>query len=188
MESFNFWYRVDSDVVNGGNCSCSYQVAKINDKGFKEMTSFELASLKGKITQIINPDLAAQWTRKYINNLPDSCFAVVEPAYKSGKSDNKNARHLPYKDAGGKIDLDHLRNALARMNQIQPVTDSITTEELRAKAKKVLAKVAKANLPNTQFASINIEPLKGRSITDIANLIKEISDYEIGKIYTGGGE
>lgn len=32
------------------------------------------------------------------------------------------------------VDLPHLRNALARVNQIQPITASITAEELRQKA------------------------------------------------------
>lgn len=37
-------------------------------------------------------------------------------------------------DDDGSVDLPHLRNALARANQIQPVTDSISAEELRRKA------------------------------------------------------
>ena len=88
----------------------------------------------------------AVWDTKYINSLPNSSFAVIEPDYLNGKTDNKNARHLPYKDKNGKVDLPHLRNALARVNQIKPVTDSITTEELRARAKKVLDAAAKKYL------------------------------------------
>jgi len=66
------------------------------------------------------PIKEAEWTTAYINSLPNSSFAYVESCY--GKStDNKNARHLPYKDADGSVDLPHLRNALARVNQIQLV-------------------------------------------------------------------
>lgn len=82
----------------------------------------------------------AKWQTKYINSLPNSSFAVIEPAYLEGKTGDKRARHLPFKDAEGKIDLPHYRNALARVNQIQPITDSISTEELRNKAKKELDK------------------------------------------------
>lgn len=82
----------------------------------------------------------ANWTRAYINTLPDSSFAVIEPAYKDGKTTNKNARHLPFKDKDGKVDLPHLRNALARCNQIIPVTNSISAEELRRRASVTLAK------------------------------------------------
>ncbi len=61
---------------------------------------------------------AAEWTTAYINTLPDSAFAYVETCY--GKtSDDKGLRHLPYKDAEGNVDLPHLRNALARVNQIK---------------------------------------------------------------------
>ena len=61
---------------------------------------------------------AAEWTTAYINTLPDSAFAYIETCY--GKtSDAKNLRHLPYKDAKGNVDLPHLRNALARVNQIK---------------------------------------------------------------------
>lgn len=83
---------------------------------------------------------AAKWTTKFINSLPDSSFAVIEPAYKEGKTDNKNARHLPFKDASGKIDLPHYRNALARANQIKAITDSISDEELRKQAMAELEK------------------------------------------------
>jgi len=94
----------------------------------------------------------AKWDTAYINSLPDSCFAVIEPAYKRGETKDKRARHLPYKDKDGKIDLPHLRNALARMNQIKPVTDSITADELRAQARRVLIPLAKKYLPNSQWA------------------------------------
>lgn len=83
---------------------------------------------------------ATKWTTKFINDLPNSSFAVIEPAYLDGKTDNKNARHLPYKNASGEIDLPHYRNALARANQIKPVTDSISTEDLRKKAVEELNK------------------------------------------------
>jgi hypothetical protein len=84
-----------------------------------------------------------EWTAAYINDLPDSSFATIEPAYPE-KTQDKQCRHLPYKDKDGTVDLPHLRNALARMDQIQPVTDSITIDELRAKAQKVLIAAAKA--------------------------------------------
>jgi len=84
----------------------------------------------------------AEWTAAYINDLPDSSFAVIEPAYPE-KTQDKRCRHLPYKDKDGTVDLPHLRNPLARMNQIDPVTDSISAADLRAKAQTVLIAAAK---------------------------------------------
>jgi hypothetical protein len=85
---------------------------------------------------------AAKWTRKFINDLPDSAFAVIEPAYPE-KIEDKNCRHLPHHNGEGdlgkeksntNLDLPHYKNALARCNQINPVSDSISAEDLRGKA------------------------------------------------------
>ncbi|OGB61490.1 MAG: hypothetical protein A2Y94_14010 [Caldithrix sp. RBG_13_44_9] len=94
-----------------------------------------------------------EWTAAFINMFEDNCFAVVESTGKKdddGRTLPKTARHLPHHakgdgaaGTGGKIDLPHLRNALARMNQITSVTDKITTEELRGRAKKHLIAHAK---------------------------------------------
>lgn len=85
---------------------------------------------------------AAKWTRKFINNLPDSAFAVIEPAYPE-KIQDKNCRHLPHHNGEGdlgkdkldvNLDLSHYKNALARVNQINPISDSISAEDLRGEA------------------------------------------------------
>lgn len=95
-------------------------------------------------------DVKAEWTTAFINSLPDAAFAVIEPAYSSGDTQNKNARHLPHHNKGvtsatddASVDLPHLRNALARANQITPVTDSISEASLRAKAMAHLSGHAK---------------------------------------------
>lgn len=82
----------------------------------------------------------AEWTTAYINDLPDSSFAVIESGGEKdedGKTKPRLLRHLPYKDVDGKVDLPHLRNALARL----PQTD--LSSELKSKAQKVLAAAAK---------------------------------------------
>jgi len=97
--------------------------------------------------------LKAVWTTAYINTLNDNCFAYIE---KTGKQDNENrtipkkARHLPHhpkgggaSGVGGIIDLPHLRNALARVGQVNPVTDKISADGLRAQAKSHLVAHAK---------------------------------------------
>lgn len=101
----------------------------------------------------------ADWDTEYINNLPDGAFAVLEPAYVEGETDDKRARHLPHHtqsendessyvedsgkvmdDSDATVDMSHLRNALARVGQIEPVTDSISAEELREIAREHLQK------------------------------------------------
>lgn len=87
---------------------------------------------------------AAQWTRAYVNSLPDSAFIYIEPGYKEGE--NKNARHLPYKDDKGKIDIPHLRNALARCNQIKPVLGKVSPAQMRKSACAKANSLAKKHL------------------------------------------
>lgn len=83
------------------------------------------------------------WNIKYRNSLPDSSFAAIEPAYLNNETNDKRCRHLPYKDHNGNIDKSHLQNSLARVNQIKPITDSITAEQLRKNAMEVLEKAKK---------------------------------------------
>ncbi|MDI3341271.1 MAG: hypothetical protein QJR03_12150 [Sphaerobacter sp.] len=82
----------------------------------------------------------AVWSTAYINDLPDSAFAYIEPGGEKdseGKTVPRSKRHLPYKDKDGKIDPAHVRNALARLDQ----TD--IPEEAKAKARRRLVAAAK---------------------------------------------
>ncbi|HUW44760.1 MAG TPA: hypothetical protein VMW50_03100 [Dehalococcoidia bacterium] len=119
----------------------------------------------------------ARWTRAYINDLPDGSFAVVEPCADT----RKDARHLPYKDAAGKIDLPHLRNALARMDQIISVCNG-SDEALRRKARAELIPLAKRLLPNSKWAQEKTvqEALaeKGIQGMDVCGQCKFFTDLE----------
>ena len=87
---------------------------------------------------------AAKWTRAYINSLPDSAFIYIEPGYKEGM--DKRARHLPYKDDTGKIDLPHLKNALSRCNQITSTLGKAKTSQMRKTACAKAQKLAKKHM------------------------------------------
>ena len=59
----------------------------------------------------------AEWTTAYINDLPDSSFAHIEAGGEKdegGKTKPRSLRHYPIKDADGKCDAVHTRNALSR--------------------------------------------------------------------------
>lgn len=61
-----------------------------------------------------------EWTTEYINDLPDSAFAYIEPGGQkddSGKTVPRSLRHFPMHDKDGKLDEAHVRNAMARMMQ-----------------------------------------------------------------------
>lgn len=105
----------------------------------------------------------AEWTTEYINSLPDSSFAVIEGDYKSGKTKDKRCRHLPFKDKDGKVDLPHLRNAFARVNQIKPFSGPETAEELREKALRVLERYRDYLKGEKDDASLGDESFAGIS-------------------------
>jgi len=119
----------------------------------------------------------ARWTRAYINDLPAGSFAVVEPC----ADERKDARHLPYKDAAGKIDLPHLRNALARMDQIKSVCGG-SDEALRRKARAKLIPLAKRLLPASKWAQEKTVQAalaeKGIQGMDICGQCKFLEDLE----------
>lgn len=70
----------------------------------------------------------AEWTAAFVNNLPDAAFAGIEPGGKKdddGKTTPRSLRHLPHHTASVKsasenssVDVPHLRNALARVEQM----------------------------------------------------------------------
>jgi len=105
-------------------------------------------------------DELEEWSTAYINDLPDSAFAVVEPC----ADERKDARHLPYKDKDGSIDEEHLQNALARMNQIKAVCEGSSTESLRDKAEKVLVPLAKKHFPDSKWAKNDDEEDSSHSV------------------------
>lgn len=70
----------------------------------------------------------AVWTTAYVNSLPDSSFLWIGP---------DGAKHLPYKDKSGKIDLPHLRNAAARLNQVKGMPADVAAR-LKTKIQKML--------------------------------------------------
>lgn len=83
----------------------------------------------------------AAWTTAYVNDLPDSAFAVILPGGEkdeTGRTVPRDLRKLPHHDANGEVDLPHLRNALARL----PQTDM--PEEYRERARRHLQRHAEA--------------------------------------------
>jgi hypothetical protein len=87
----------------------------------------------------------AVWSTKFVNDLPDSSFFHVLPGGKKdgeGKTVPRSNRMFPYKDKGGKVDLPHLRNAIARIPQSNRI-DAATKSRLQTKARNILKKQQK---------------------------------------------
>ena len=154
-------------------------------RGLNNMGDFEksIDLLKSTIEKAklvvknFNKEVAEKWTRQFINDLPDSSFAVVE--HDISKT-NKNGRHLPHHGKGGggskniNLDLPHLRNALARANQVKAIGKT-STEELRRRAVSHLNRHRGAL--KTEASSKNTDPLL---IEEIEALYKKINTELFG--------
>ena len=83
-------------------------------------------------------DAKTRWSLAYINNLPDSAFLFVEPGDKDeeGKTTPRSLRHLPIRDAEGKLDAAHLRAAISRANQVKLRDGSLISQEKADELKK----------------------------------------------------
>lgn len=80
----------------------------------------------------------AVWDTAYRNDLPDSAFLLILPGgeKEGGKTVPRSLRKFPYKDAEGKVDLPHLRNALSRIPQAK--LPPAIKARLTSKAQKIL--------------------------------------------------
>jgi hypothetical protein len=120
-------------------------------------------SMKSEVDIMTNFE-GAVWTTKYVNDLPDSCFAWIEPGGKKdseGKTIPRSLRHLPYKDESGKVDLPHLRNALARLSQVKNMPESVRNR-VRSMLTKKLETYSKDNKASEQKTKM----LEGKVIND----------------------
>lgn len=147
------------------------------EKALKQ-TSDSKAALNIAIQDI---NSKAEWTTDFINSLPDAAFAVIEPDYVNGSTENKRSRHLPHHnidvtgnvtskgivrgDTDDTVDLAHYRNALARVNKLKPFTDSITTDALRVIASKHLDKHE------------DVLEKRIKQIIDEIDTIKQVNDF-----------
>ncbi len=86
------------------------------------------------------------WSTAVQNDLPDSSFLYIADGGKKdsdGKTVPRSLRKLPYKDANGKVDLPHLRNAISRLAQSATDIPESVKKSLLAKARKILSENSK---------------------------------------------
>ncbi len=123
-------------VRKKGDAAARQWIAAFNSalKQYKdEQKAFAVAAAavnKRSVSEVV----LAEWDTAYINDLPDSAFAYIEPGGDKddeGKTVPRSKRHLPYKNSSGKPDAAHARNALVRLEQ----TDIPDAAKSKAKSK-----------------------------------------------------
>jgi hypothetical protein len=92
------------------------------------------------VNQHKNDKMDAIWDTKYVNDLNDSAFAVIESGGKKddqGKTVPRELRHLEHHNAEGNLDETHVRNALQQLDKTH------ISAELKAEALRHLCRHAK---------------------------------------------
>lgn len=136
--------RVISDVVIGGGLTNRPIAKRTMPINFSETMWEELDDDTRREFAV--------WSTAFVNTLPDSSFLYVEPGGKKdseGKTTPRSKRHLPYKDKSGKIDLPHLRNAIARIPQMKGISAELKAR-LQAKARRLLGGKSKSLAEGTE--------------------------------------
>jgi hypothetical protein len=119
------------------------ELDSINDLRKDLLKSVEQA--ESLLKDVEAKEYSEKWSTKYINDLPNAAFAVIEKGYSEGK--DKRGRHLPHHGKNVKsatenssVDLVHFRNALARANQVKSALGNESDSSLRKKAASHLEK------------------------------------------------
>lgn len=104
-----------------------------------------------------------QWTAKYVDSLPDSSFAFIDPGGKrdsEGKTKPRSLRHFPYKDANGKLDEAHVRNAVSRVPQshVSAVGKHAALVKLHGAARTLGVKLSADPMPTATASSQEPKP------------------------------
>ncbi len=101
----------------------------------------------GADLEATSPIDKARWATAYINDLPDSAFLLVESGGKKdadGCTTPRTLRHFPVRDADGKLDVAHVREAVGRIPQAKiPGFDADAKRALQNRARQLLDDAAR---------------------------------------------
>lgn len=145
-------------TIDAGQKKLSRGIIQEKDGTFTALTFSQSKNFKTKKSaekwlaeRGINPDgtsikksldlQKAVWSNAHMNDLPDSAFLYIESGGKkdeSGKTVPRSLRHFPYRGMDGKIDLAHVRNAIARIPQSKCGLSEQQKVALQNKARKYL--------------------------------------------------
>jgi len=172
----NFWNAIVEQLVVSPALTLDEKVAQLEEQ-LRELSE-KVAVLAGKFEVVsgIPQSIAmkeAEWDASFINELPDTSFAVVSKGGQrdeQGKTVPRTLRHLPHHKADGSLDVPHLRNALARLQQTE-----LSLED-RAEAKKHLC----AHARDSEIVSeVCGEPRPRQSESEaVAALQKQLAETE----------
>jgi hypothetical protein len=129
----------------------------------------------------------AEWTTAFINDLPDSAFLYIAPGGEKdddGRTTPRSLRYFPYRDATGKVDLPHLRNAIAQAPKAKLSADIIA--KVQAKGRKILEGEREEDMSETPEESEEIQEDQQEASREVEQMSEwsealRLDDVEIDK-------
>lgn len=125
---------------------------RLEDLDVQEVSVVDRGANKRTFLVVKRDEEKAEWSTAFVNDLPDSAFLHIKPDGKKddeGKTVPRSLRMFPVRDQNGKIDLPHLRNAIARIPVAGISAD--LKDKLQAQARRMLEEQKEANMPtNTE--------------------------------------
>lgn len=108
------------EIAMGGRPKGPVASFRSDDPGLVESLAENLMGKFAEMGILSEDQVKMVWTTAYVNDLPDSAFLYIAPGGdkdEDGKTTPRSLRFFPVRDASGKVDLPHVRNALARISQ-----------------------------------------------------------------------
>jgi len=179
-----------SESGKGEERSSAVPVVLLTQEQFQQVKDFveekvgkAFAAVKDLEKRVIRLTVSERvWTRAYINDLPDSAFAVILPGGEKddqGKTAPRSLRKLPHHTPDGSIDRRHLVNANSRLPQSDIPADARAEAERHLDAhKKELgigpyAGVKEAVEDDVSGLPADVEDLELR-VADLEDLVKSL--------------
>lgn len=159
--------RLWNDVVTGGGFTNKPVAKNVMPVNFSEAMWDELDYETKKEFAV--------WSTAFINNLPDSAFLYVQPGGKKdgeGKTTPRSLRHFPYKGTGGKVDLPHLRNAIARIPQAGSWLSDSLKSSLQSRARRLLSNAGGKSMSET-LTEVLTKHGYGDATEEVVKLLRE---------------
>jgi hypothetical protein len=150
----------------GNVCSLKSFAGEDVDLDDEEVKSLDDDSFFEPIEVEVKAEVSNEWTRDYINKLPDSCFAYIEPGGvhdAEGKTIPRSMRFFPYRNDDGKLDEDRVKEALTQIAQSNIVDE---------------AKSASLSLVTRAAKTLGIEVDSGRVQTFTEHFLTVVSAVE----------
>ena len=113
-------------------------VYRLEDLDVQEVSVVDRGANKRTFLVVKRDQEKAVWSTAYVNDLPDSAFLHIKPGGRKdddGKTVPRTLRMFPVRDDAGKIDLPHLRNAIARIPVANIAAD--LKNKLQAQARRM---------------------------------------------------